>query len=172
MVPNLQWKDVLRFTLPRQGLVENSPLERSPPMWIHGKKSFAELKIPFAAVATDAATGRAVVLREGPLALALRASSAIPGIMAPVRYGDMTLVDGALVHPVPVAVCRSMGADLVIAVDLGPTEFDPNASLVGALVQAFDITSTRMVAAELELADVVIRPGVSGGAIGRRPAAS
>lgn len=163
VVPALQWRDIVRLTLSRQGLLENSPLERSLERWIGPTKSFADLKIPFTAVATDAATGRAVVMREGSLAMALRASSAIPGIMKPVRHAGMTLVDGALVHSVPVAVCRSMGADLVIAVDLGPTEFDPNASLLGALIQAFDITSTKMVTEELELADVVIRPGVSGG---------
>ncbi len=77
-----------------------------------------DLPIPFAAVATEVGTGHEVWLQQGPLALAIRASYALPGIFEPVRIGDRYLFDGALVNPVPVTVCRALGADFVIAVNI------------------------------------------------------
>ena len=79
---------------------------------------------PFAAVATDLETGREIWLREGPIEEAVRASISIPGILSPARGAGRWLVDGGLVNPVPVSVCRALGADLVIAVNL-------NGDLVG-----------------------------------------
>jgi NTE family protein len=80
---------------------------------------FASLDMPFACVATDLGTGREVWLREGSVARAVRASLAVPGLFKPVVRDDRLLVDGGLVNPVPVSLCRAMGADIVIAVDLG-----------------------------------------------------
>lgn len=74
--------------------------------------------LPYGAVATNLATGNEVWLREGSLLDAVRASSALPGLFAPVALGGRWLVDGGLVNPVPVSLCRAMGADVVIAVDL------------------------------------------------------
>jgi len=73
---------------------------------------------PFACVATDLASGREVWLRRGLLLDALRASFAVPGLIAPVRIEDRWLIDGGVANPVPVSLCRAMGADTVIAVDL------------------------------------------------------
>jgi NTE family protein len=75
----------------------------------------------FAAVATDLLTGHEVWLREGSLFDALRASIALPGLVTPVWIQGRWLVDGGLVNPVPVSVCRALGADSVIAVDLNTT---------------------------------------------------
>ncbi|MBK8119346.1 MAG: patatin-like phospholipase RssA [Sulfuritalea sp.] len=80
---------------------------------------FASLAMPFACVATDLASGREIWLREGSVASAVRASIAVPGLFTPVVRDDRLLVDGGLVNPVPVSLCRAMGADIVIAVDLG-----------------------------------------------------
>ncbi|MGJ0508541.1 MAG: patatin-like phospholipase family protein [Methylocystis sp.] len=80
--------------------------------------TFADLPIPFAAVATEVGTGHEVWLQSGPLAQAIRASYALPGIFEPVRIGDRWLFDGALVNPVPVTVCRALGAEFVIAVNV------------------------------------------------------
>ena len=82
-------------------------------------KRIEELKRPFAAVATDLASGREVWLREGLVADAVRASIAMPGLFTPWPSEDRLLVDGALVNPVPVSLARAMEADFVIAVDLG-----------------------------------------------------
>src|SRR5579871_928530 len=72
----------------------------------------------YAAIATDLVSGREVWLQSGPLDEAVRASIALPGIFAPVKYGDTWLVDGGLSNPVPVSVCRALGADTIIAVNL------------------------------------------------------
>jgi NTE family protein len=78
-----------------------------------------ELPIPFAAVATALETGAEVWLRRGSTLDAVRASIALPGLFAPVWHDGTVLVDGGLVNPVPVSLARAMGADVVIAVDLG-----------------------------------------------------
>ncbi|HKJ23607.1 MAG TPA: patatin-like phospholipase family protein [Myxococcota bacterium] len=76
------------------------------------------LPAPFAAVATDLESGREVWLQRGPLVPALHASSAIPGVVSPVRIDGRWLIDGGIVNPVPIALCRALGAETVIAVDL------------------------------------------------------
>jgi NTE family protein len=81
-------------------------------------RDIRELARPFGAVATDLQRGREVWLREGPVTDAVRASIALPGLFTPVQLGSRWLVDGGLVNPVPVSLCRAMGAELVIAVDL------------------------------------------------------
>ena len=78
-----------------------------------------ELSVPFAAVATSLHNGAETWLRQGSTLDAVRASIAMPGIFAPVRSDGMLLVDGGLVNPVPVSLARAMGAEIVIAVDLG-----------------------------------------------------
>ncbi len=83
-----------------------------------GELAIEDLPIAFAAVATEVGTGHEVWLQRGPLALAIRASYALPGIFEPVRVGDRWLFDGALVNPIPVTVCRALGADFVIAVNV------------------------------------------------------
>jgi len=80
---------------------------------------FTELELPFACVATELQTGREVWLRDGNVSRAVRASIALPGLFSPVHEGGRLLVDGGLVNPVPVSLCRAMGADIVLAVDLG-----------------------------------------------------
>ena len=73
---------------------------------------------PFAAVATDLVTGREIWLQSGPIALAVRASISIPGIFSPIRLNRQLLADGGLSNPVPVSVCRALGAEITIAVNL------------------------------------------------------
>jgi NTE family protein len=73
---------------------------------------------PYAAVATDMATGREVWLQSGPIHEAVRASIAVPGILSPARQDGKWLLDGGLSNPIPVSVCRALGADVIIAVNL------------------------------------------------------
>lgn len=83
----------------------------------YGNPDITNLPRSFAAIATDLHTGREIWLQDGPLWDAVRASIAIPGMITPVFTRGRWLVDGALVNPVPVSVCRALGADLVIAVN-------------------------------------------------------
>jgi NTE family protein len=82
-------------------------------------RSIEQLGLPFAAVATSLRRGAEVWLRSGPILDAVRASIALPGLFEPVRWEGSLLVDGGLVNPVPVSLARAMGADIVVAVDLG-----------------------------------------------------
>jgi NTE family protein len=80
---------------------------------------FSELDLPFAAIATDLASGEEVWLHEGKVSDAVHASCAVPGLFQPVLRDGRYLIDGSVVNPIPVSLCRAMGADVVIAVDLG-----------------------------------------------------
>lgn len=88
------------------------------------ESTYEEMLKPFAAVATDLYTGREVVFNSGPIGDTIQASCAIPALFAPVAHGDRWLVDGAVVNPVPVNLCRQLGADFVIAVNLN-ADFRP-----------------------------------------------
>jgi NTE family protein len=88
-------------------------------------RSFDELPIPFRAIATDIGTGEMVVLKEGSVVRAIRASMSVPGAVAPVTIGKRQLVDGGLVRNLPVDVARAMGADIIIAVNLGTPLLKP-----------------------------------------------
>jgi NTE family protein len=81
-------------------------------------RDFSQLPVPFACVATELETGREIWLKEGSVAHAVRASIALPGLFTPVAHEGGFLIDGGLVNPVPVSLCRAMGMDVVIAVDL------------------------------------------------------
>jgi NTE family protein len=99
------------------------------------ESEFSDLPIPLAAVATDLHSGQEVWLREGKVSAAIAASIAVPGLFRPVRHEDRYLVDGSVVNPIPVSLCRAMGADIVLAVDLG-------SDLVGRYVRDNELTRT------------------------------
>jgi len=94
-----------------------------------GKTLIEDLPIRFAAIATEVGTGHEIWLARGSLALALRASYALPGIFPPVSVGGRWLVDGALVNPMPVSVARAFGARVVIAVNLNADRFGRGATI-------------------------------------------
>ncbi|MEE8372003.1 MAG: patatin-like phospholipase family protein [Sphingomonadales bacterium] len=83
-----------------------------------GGKNIEDLPIPFVAIGCELMTGHEVWMQKGDLVHAIKASFALPGVFEPVNWDGRWLVDGALVNPVPVSVCRALGAELVIAVNL------------------------------------------------------
>ncbi|HML28805.1 MAG TPA: patatin-like phospholipase family protein [Hyphomicrobium sp.] len=89
-----------------------------------------DLPLRFAAIATDLSTGQEIWLRRGNVIDAVRASSAIPGIVKPVSVNGRWLVDGCLVNPIPVSVCRALGARIVVGVNL-TTEFGRGGISIG-----------------------------------------
>lgn len=117
-IKNLRFLYFLDPAVPRSGLISGSRFVKFLEKIALKDKNFCDLKIPFAAIATDIKTGAKVILNHGNVAKAVRASFSLPGIFAPVRYQGYYLVDGGLVDPVPVDITRKMGADLVIAVSL------------------------------------------------------
>ncbi len=120
VIRGFDWKQIASFfdvVLPKSGLLDGRKVSNFIRGYVRGHK-IEDLPIPFRAVATDLRTGERVVLREGDIIEAVRASISVPGIFTPVKRGPLILADGALVDPVPVEVVREMGADYVIAVDL------------------------------------------------------
>ena len=131
-------------------------------------QSFDELPIPFRAVATDLKTAESVVLSQGSLAGAMRATMSIPGVFAPVAIGDRLFIDGGTLDNVPAGVVRNMGADVVIAIDVGarPGELKTSESLFSYLGRTLDTMMSAAVRRSLQSADVVIVPDLedlSGG---------
>ncbi len=128
-----------------------------------GTASFSNLGIPFYAVAFDLNAGQDVVIGEGHLGTAIRASSAIPGVFAPVESGSALLVDGAVFQELPVLAARQLGADFVLAVDVGP-ESDSRKPSSGAevLQRVMAVRGRRFRDESRALADVVVQPAVAG----------
>lgn len=154
--------------LPQHGLFSGRPVMA----WLGqeallGRRTFADLRLPFAAIATDLYREESVTLDRGPVAQAVRASISIPGVFDPVLRNGRALVDGGLTDPVPVAAARALGAEVVIAVDVNGSVPAPDfpcgarpPSLLTTLLQ-----TTRMVENGLcrhtlrhSPADVLIRP--------------
>ena len=118
-----------------------------------------KLKMVFGAVATDLHTGQAILFRRGNTGLAVRASSAVPGVFQPVRIGSIDYVDGGLVSPVPVSFARKMGADFIIAVNISAQpDVQPSGNTFEVLLQTFAIMGQTINQFELKQADIVIRP--------------
>lgn len=124
----------------------------------HGIQQFDQLPIPYACVATDIATGQKVVLREGFLPEAMRASMAIPTVFTPVKVNDKLLVDGGLVQNFPVQEVLDMGADFVIGVNVGGgLEPEQNLkSMIDVLVQATFFTSAANLESEKKKTDLLV----------------
>jgi NTE family protein len=128
-----------------------------------GVEHFDDLRIPFRAVATDLRTGDAVVLERGDLALAMRASMAIPGAFTPVEIDGRLLVDGGIANNLPVDVARRMGARRIIAIDVGtPPETDlEKLSAIGVLGQTLSVLTEKNVEEQRETVgpgDLLILP--------------
>ncbi|WP_034294224.1 patatin-like phospholipase family protein [Herbaspirillum sp. RV1423] len=120
-----------------------------------------KFKLPFGAVATDLKTGQPILFRRGNAGVAVRASSAVPGVFQSVKIGDHYYVDGGLVAPVPVHFAREMGADFVIAVNISAQpEAQASSSSVDVMLQTFAIMGQSINYYELKDADIVIQPGL------------
>jgi NTE family protein len=161
---NLRWRDIGRVTMSRLGVQSNERLEH----YLRARlpvTRFEELPVPFAAVATELHSGAAVVMKDkGDVPFAIRASCAIPGWYVPVVDGDgRQLVDGGLVAIVPSSVVRSLGADIVIAVDVnaeGALFLGPSRSVISILLQSMLVVQRTASLHQLEAADLVIGPRV------------
>jgi NTE family protein len=123
-------------------------------------RDFEDLPIPFACVATDMIAAEPVILKSGSLAHALRATMAIPGVFTPVELDGRVLADGGLLNNIPVDVVKAMGADVVIAVNVGTPlgRREDVETLTGMLSQVIGVTTIQGDRRSLKLADYVITP--------------
>ncbi|MGQ0644306.1 MAG: patatin-like phospholipase family protein [Elusimicrobiota bacterium] len=126
-----------------------------------GDKQFADLEKAFACVAADLKTGEQIVLKEGSVALAARASATMPGLFRPVPYRHRFLVDGGIVNNIPTDVAQWMGADIILCV-AAPADFALYnvSNVVTTLTQALYIQGEVIGQERLAKADVVVRPAV------------
>jgi NTE family protein len=132
-----------------------------------GAGSFDNLPIPFRCVATDMLSGEGIVLRDGPLAEAVRASMAIPGVFTPVELNGRVLADGGMVQNIPVETVLEMNADAVIAVELRlpPGTLTQLETITGVLGRAVDVMITQNERRSLALAKATVSIGTSTFAI-------
>jgi NTE family protein len=156
----LEKGELADLTVPDNGFVKGEKLEAYVNRMIRGT-TMENLRVPFYAVATDIGSGEEMVFGKGNTGSAVRASCSIPGVFRPVRIGDRTYVDGGVVSPVAVDAARRLGADVVIAVDItgGVSGSAPETTL-DTIFQSINVMYSKIAAAQLSRADVVIRPKV------------
>ncbi|ACA60224.1 patatin-like phospholipase family protein [Candidatus Desulforudis audaxviator] len=120
MALQIRWRRLVSLadpTIPRQGVIAGNRLEKYFDALTMGRE-FNQLEKTLIVVAADIATGEEVRINSGPVARALRASTAVPGIFCPVKSGRRILVDGSVTSPVPLAAAAEAGAAVVVAVDV------------------------------------------------------
>lgn len=155
---DIQENMVVDWVMPNRGVLKGAALQD----FINQKVKnlpIQNLPKPLGVVATDLQSGEMVLFRQGNTGMAVRASSAVPGVFQPVEINGRDYVDGGLTSPVPVQAARAMGADFVIAVDISHVNRrDKLAGTLDVLLQTFAIMGHTISRHELEHADVVIRP--------------
>jgi NTE family protein len=160
----LRWRDMGRMTISRLGVQSNARMQELIEARFPFKR-FEDLPVPFAAVATDLHTGAPVLMSgKGSVALAIRASCAIPGWYVPVtdEHGRQ-LIDGGVVANIPTVAARFLGAELVIAVDVnseGAKFLSAPTSIIGVLIQSMMVVQRTASTHQLQAASIVISPSV------------
>lgn len=149
------------WSLPDRGMLRGEALQEFINRSVQNR-TLEKLARPLGVVATDLASGERVVFRTGNTGMAVRASSAVPGVFKPINIHGKDYVDGGLTSPVPVQAARAMGADFVIAVEIGlKPEWGKTDSTLDVLLQTFTIMGNTLARHELKDADVVIRPNTA-----------
>lgn len=165
MSKQITWPRMAGISYSPKGMFSNLPMGRFIEQHFPIKR-FEDLKIPFAAIACDLETGDEIVFKEtGDIATAVRASCAIPGAFAPVAGEDgRLLIDGGVVAPMPANAVRSLGADIVIAIDLlnsGSTFTSSPWTLLGVFIQSAMMIVRTAAKQQHYHADIVIVPKIA-----------
>jgi NTE family protein len=149
---------VADWTLPNRGVLKGEALQDFINQRVRNL-TIQKMPKPLGVVATDLQSGETVLFRYGNAGMAVRASSAVPGMFQPVEISGRDYVDGGLTSPVPAQSARAMGADFVIAVDISNVgRRDRLTGTLDVLLQTFTIMGHAISLHELEDADIVIRP--------------
>ena len=149
---------VADWTLPNRGVLKGEALQDFINQRVKNL-TIQKMPKPLGVVATDLQSGELVLFRRGDTGIAVRASSAVPGMFQPVEISGRDYVDGGLTSPVPAQSARSMGADFVIAVDISNvSRREKLTGTLDVLLQTFAVMGHAISRHELEDADVVIRP--------------
>ncbi len=149
---------VTDWTLPNRGVLKGEALQEFINRNVKNQP-LQKLRRPVGVVATDLLSGEMMLFRRGDAGIAVRASSAVPGVFQPVEISGREYVDGGLTSPVPAQSARAMGADFVIAVDISSVgRREKLSGTLDVLLQTFAVMGQALSRHELEKADVVIRP--------------
>lgn len=149
---------VADWTLPNRGVLKGEALQEFINRNVKNQP-LQKLRRPVGVVATDLLSGEMTLFRRGDAGIAVRASSAVPGVFQPVEISGREYVDGGLTSPVPAQSARAMGADFVIAVDISSVgRREKLSGTLDVLLQTFAVMGQAISRHELEKADVVIRP--------------
>lgn len=157
---DLNWTASVKMLWRLTGLVEGNALRRFAQDNISARH-FDALHIPLAVVTTDLHRGKTFVIRSGPLAPALQASSAVPMVFTPVRMYGRTLVDGGVASPMPVEVAQSFKPKLVIAVDIGTSpDYGKVKNGYQLAMRSLHISYFTLANWQAQQADIVIHPAI------------
>lgn len=152
------WTD---FTVPRRGFIKGKNVEDLIKL-LTGNRNIEDLDKKLAIVATDLRTSSKYVFTEGPIYKAVRASISIPGIFVPVKIKDAVLVDGGVIDRVPASIVKDMGADIVIAVDVGFSGQQGRINhIFDVILQSIDVMSKLITSQNIVHADIIIEPPLS-----------
>jgi NTE family protein len=161
---NAKWKNILKFTVPKNGLISSEGIFEFMESILPVKK-FSELPLPFAAVATDLRTGEKIVITTGSIAKAVQASCSLPVIFTPTMINNKTLVDGGVSSQVPVRTVREeLGVRHVVAVNVNfkAMEMDQFDNIVKIAAHLSALWASRNAREEEKIADVVINVNARG----------
>ena len=157
----LRWLDLTGISLSRFALLSNEKLGNLIVKHI-GDRNIEEADIPLAMVATDVTNGKRVVLKKGPVAKAVMASTCIPGIFIPVEMDDMILVDGGVVEGVPVEALKELGAKKLLGVDLNAKHnYGHPENILDVIINSFRYTMRAAAELQTKNADILITPDLS-----------
>ncbi len=157
----LKERSYLDMVIPREGFIKGDKFQELIRI-ITKDMEFSQTRVPFACVAVDLENSELLMLNEGKIHEAVRASISIPGIFVPHRYKGRMLVDGGVVERVPVHCAREMGADLVIGVDVGyqGSVRAPAKNVIDILNYSIELMQWEVARARVSTADVMISPKV------------
>jgi NTE family protein len=158
LAEELEWENLSDITFPKNGLLKGNKILKFVELMTKNK-NFSELNIPFAAVACDIENGEHLIIKEGSVADAVRASTAVPGIFIPFNLNGRKLVDGGLVDPVPVSSCYNLGADVVVGVNVNLKKIDNQVNnIFDVLLNTFDIMQLKLNSKRNYQVDLMIKP--------------
>lgn len=157
---NLRKRHWLDFVIPQMGIVAGERALATIRL-LTKQKTFEELKIPLAVVATELNTGQEAVFTTGDVAIAVRASISVPGVFIPVAIDNRLYVDGAVLNPTPIDIVRSMGADIVIGVDLAhANSVFTISNMFDVIIQSIDIMERELCKHRQQHCNILIKPDV------------
>ena len=159
----VQRNQLFDFVFPKRGFIDGDRIQSYVNQSLHSRL-IEQLEVPFVAVATDLKTGALVAFNRGDTGMAVRASCSVPAIFKPTPIEGRDYVDGTLVSPLPVRIARSLGADIVIAVDVAPHATDQSSvdTERAILAQTFAVMAASIAREETKLADVLLQPDLTG----------